>query len=148
MLVFPTPLYANWRDNIISVDDKIRMRAAKSGRFIIHEFPSGMMTPRMLRKLIEMYRNRGLIFDLVAVDYANIMAPDYRGTMLLGNSENLPWSPAIAFEFDCALLTATQSNREGVKAICGQGRACGGRLQQNPYGRLGDFNQRNRRGTQ
>lgn len=105
-------------DNIISVNDKIRMRAAKSGRFIIHEFPSGMMTPRMLRKLIEKYRNRGLIFDLVAVDYADIMAPDYRTDNVIENSKEIYLGlRAIAFEFDCALLTATQSNREGVKAV-------------------------------
>ena len=104
-------------DNIIDVQTKIMRRASKSGRLIIHEFPSGSMTPRMLRNLIEKYRNRGLIFDLVVVDYADIMAPDHRTDNAIENSKEIYVGlRAIAFEFDCALLTATQSNREGVKA--------------------------------
>lgn len=104
-------------DNIISVKDKINLKAAKAGRFLIHEFPSGTMTPRMLRKLIEKYRNRGLIFDLVVVDYADIMAPDYRTDNVIENSKEIYVGlRALAFEFDCAILTATQTNREGYKA--------------------------------
>lgn len=105
-------------DNIIGVEDKVRMRASKSGRLLIHEFPSGSMTPGMLRRLIEKYRNRGLIFDLVVVDYADIMAPDFRTDNVIENSKEIYIGlRAIAFEFDCALLTATQANREGAKAI-------------------------------
>lgn len=104
-------------DNIINVQDKVRMRSCKAGRLIIHEFPSGTMTPRMLRKLIEKYRNRGLIFDLVVVDYADIMAPDYRTDNVIENSKEIYVGlRALAFEFDCAILTATQTNREGYKA--------------------------------
>lgn len=104
-------------DNIIDVEDKVRMRAAKSGRLLIHEFPSGSMTPSMLRRLIEKYRNRGIIFDLVVVDYADIMAPDFRTDNAIENSKEIYIGlRALAFEFDCAMLTATQSNREGAKA--------------------------------
>jgi replicative DNA helicase len=104
-------------DNITDVEMKIRNRSTKSGRLVIHEFPSGSMTPRMLRNLIEKYRNRGIVFDLVVVDYADIMAPDFRTDNVIENSKEIYVGlRAIAFEFDCALLTATQSNREGVKA--------------------------------
>lgn len=104
-------------DNIMSVDTAIKVRQAKSGRLIIHEYPSGSMTPRMLRRLIEKYRNRGIIFDLVVVDYADIMAPDFRTDNVIENSKEIYIGlRALAFEFDCAMLTATQSNREGIKA--------------------------------
>lgn len=105
-------------DNIMAVDTAIKVRQAKAGRLIIHEYPSGSMSPKMLRRLIEKYRNRGVIFDLVVVDYADIMAPDFRTDNVIENSKEIYIGlRALAFEFDCAMLTATQSNREGIKAV-------------------------------
>lgn len=104
-------------DNIYSVEDKVRNRAANSGKFLIHEYPSGSMSPSMLRHLVEKYRFRGVIFDLVIVDYADIMRPDFRTDNPIENSKEIYIGlRAIASEFDCALLTATQANREGAKA--------------------------------
>lgn len=104
-------------NNTIDVRDKISARAVRSGKLKIHEFPSGSMTPNMLRTLIDKYRNRGTIFDLVVVDYADIMAPDFRTENVIENSKEVYIGlRAIASEFDCAMLTATQTNREGSKA--------------------------------
>ena len=104
-------------NEIIAVRNKVESRSKTSGRLIIHEFASGSMSPRMLRTLIEKYRNRGVIFDLVVVDYADIMAPDYRTDNVIENSKEIYVGlRALAFEFDCAILTATQTNREGYKA--------------------------------
>ena len=103
--------------NTIDVQNKVSARAVRSGKLRIHEFPSGSMTPNMLRNLIEKYRNRGLIYDLVVVDYADIMAPDFRTDNVIENSKEVYIGlRAIASEFDCAMLTATQTNREGSKA--------------------------------
>lgn len=100
-----------------AVRDAINRRAKVSGRLLIHEFASGTMSPRMLRALIEKYRNRGVIFDLVVVDYADIMAPDHRTDNVIENSKEIYVGlRALAFEFDCAILTATQTNRDGFKA--------------------------------
>ena len=67
--------------------------------------------------MIEKYRNRGVIFDLVIVDYADLMAPDYRNENPIENSKEIYIGlRALASEFDCAMLTATQTNREGAKA--------------------------------
>ena len=104
-------------NNVNSVQDKIASRGARSGRLLIHEFASGSMSPRMLRNLLERYRNRGVIFDLVVVDYADIMAPDHRTDNVIENSKEIYVGlRALAFEFDCAVLTATQTNRDGYKA--------------------------------
>ena len=104
-------------NNTMDVNNKVEALSKKSGRFMIHEFASGTMTPTMLRNLIDRYRNRGLIFDLVVVDYADIMAPDHRTDNVIENSKEIYVGlRALAFEFDCAILTATQTNREGYKA--------------------------------
>lgn len=104
-------------NNTMDVNNKVEALAKKSGRLMIHEFASGTMTPTMLRNLIDRYRNRGLIFDLVVVDYADIMAPDHRTDNVIENSKEIYVGlRALAFEFDCAILTATQTNREGYKA--------------------------------
>lgn len=101
----------------IDVQNRVAARAVRSGKLKIHEFPSGSMTPSMLRNLVEKYRNRGTIFDLVVVDYADIMAPDYRTDNVIENSKEVYIGlRAIASEFDCAMLTATQTNREGSRA--------------------------------
>lgn len=99
------------------VRTKIKSRGNSAGKFLIHEFASGSMSPRTLRTLIEKYRNRGTIFDLVVVDYADIMAPDHRSDSPIENSKEIYVGlRAIGFEFDCAILTATQTNRDGYKA--------------------------------
>lgn len=104
-------------NNTMDVNNKVVALSKKCGRFMIHEFASGTMTPTMLRNLIDRYRNRGLIFDLVVVDYADIMAPDHRTDNVIENSKEIYVGlRALAFEFDCAVLTATQTNREGYKA--------------------------------
>lgn len=105
-------------DNVIEVGAKVAIRKEHAGRLIIHEFPSGSMTPRMLDNLIEKYRNRGVVFDLVIVDYADIMAPDHRVENSIENSKEIYVGlRALAFKYDCAMLTATQTNREGYKAV-------------------------------
>lgn len=104
-------------NSTMAVNKQVVDWSKKCGRFIIHEFASGTMTPTMLHNLIDRYRNRGLIFDLVVVDYADIMAPDHRTDNVIENSKEIYVGlRALAFEFDCAILTATQTNREGYKA--------------------------------
>src|SRR5690606_12274484 len=62
------------------------------------------------------YRADGIIMDLITVDYADIMAAEYRSDNFIENMRSIYIDlRAIAFEFDAALLTATQTNREGAK---------------------------------
>lgn len=92
--------------------------SGKCGRFYIAEFPSGTMKPAMLRSLLERQKAKGYVYDLVVVDYADIMAPDYRTNDPIENSKQVYIGlRAVAQEWDCAVLTATQSNREGYKSI-------------------------------
>jgi len=111
---------------IHDVEDVI-LKLPKHGALKIHEYPSGTLTPAMLNALIQRYKSPRLnadgstapaiVFDMVVVDYADIMSPDFRTNDAIENSKNI-WLGlrAIAFEENLAMLTATQTNREGNKS--------------------------------
>lgn len=115
-------------DKSHTVQEKILERFdAGCGKLIMHEYPSGTMTPMMLRALLDRYKQAGrnrdgsvrppIIFDLVVVDYADIMAPNKRYNDVIENSKSIYVDlRAIAFDYNCAVLTATQTNREGYKS--------------------------------
>ena len=96
---------------------KRRKAVGKIGKFIIHEFPSGTLKPSALRRLVQRYRNRGIIFDLIVPDYADIMQPEiYTGDRTEDMRTIYLDLRALAHEENAAVLTATQTNREGAKA--------------------------------
>ncbi|PZR92081.1 MAG: DNA helicase [Stutzerimonas stutzeri] len=95
----------------------LRLRTAKTGHFKMREHASGTLKPSVLHRTLERYRADGIIFDLVVVDYADIMASEYRSDSLQENLRTIYIDlRAIAFETNTALLTATQTNRDGAKA--------------------------------
>ncbi|QNH71638.1 DNA helicase [Rhizobium phage V1VFA-S] len=99
------------------VEAAIKAIAAKSGHFKLRDHASGTLKPSVLYRLLEKYRADGIIFDLVIVDYADIMAAEYRSDSLQENLRTIYVDlRAIAYECNCALLTATQTNRDGAKA--------------------------------
>jgi replicative DNA helicase len=103
---------------IKDVEAKIEgLKARSHGKLKIHEYPSGTFSPNMLRALLERYEAKGQTFDLVVVDYADIMAPNFRYNDTIENSKSIYVDlRAIAQETNVAMLTATQTNREGYKA--------------------------------
>lgn len=114
-------------DKIHGVREKVEEARARAGALKILEFPSGTLTPNQLRKEIERFKSPGwnrdgstrppIKFDLIVVDYADIMAPNYRTQDVIENSKSVYVDlRAIAFEENVAVLTATQTNREGYKA--------------------------------
>lgn len=111
-----------------SVQEKVNDEMAKSGQFIIHDFPPNTLTPNNLRSLIEKYKKTGINkdgstrppikFDLIALDYADLMVPNFRTQNVIENSRTIYVDlRAVAHEENCAVLTATQSNREGAKSV-------------------------------
>jgi replicative DNA helicase len=99
------------------VREKVQEFVKKAGLFKIHEFPSGYMTVNDLRRLIERYKSNGVKFDLAIVDYADLMQPEHRTDSAVENSKNVYVQlRGLAMAEDIAILTATQTNREGYKA--------------------------------
>lgn len=102
------------------VNERVEKLAQQAccGRFFIAEYPSGTMSPGMLRALLERHKAKGMTYDMVVVDYADIMAPDYRTNDPIENSKQVYIGlRAIAQEWNIAMLTATQSNRDGFKSV-------------------------------
>lgn len=113
--------------NIHDVKAKVKAMHARAGALKLHEYPSGTFTPSMLRHLIERYKSPAIMpdgsirepikFDMVVVDYMDIMAPDTMVDEARENSKAIGLAlRAIAFTEDVAMLTATQGNREGAQA--------------------------------
>ena len=102
--------------HIHEVDEKVAAFMAKAAPFIIHEFPTGTMRASDLRRLIEHYKAQGVTFDLVIVDYADLMAPERVTDNVQENSKSIYVNlRGLAMEEGFACLTATQTNREGAK---------------------------------
>lgn len=110
--------YKKLKEHPIEISDKIADFHSRCGLLKLREFPSGTMAPRDLRRLLSAYKSKGIKFDLVVVDYADLMKPDFRTTDKIENSKSIYTDlRAVAQEFDLALLTATQTNREGTKEM-------------------------------
>lgn len=90
----------------------------KMGKLIIKEFPtSGAGANHFKALLNELKLKSGLIFDLVIVDYLNICSSS---RVSAGQTNSYGYIKAIseelrglAVEYNCAVLTATQTNRSG-----------------------------------
>lgn len=86
------------------------------GKLMIVEFPSGEFTPSRFRRLINEFKGKGIIFDLVALDYLDLMTPDVRTYNDISESKEIYRTMrGIAQREDFALVSATQTNREGAK---------------------------------
>lgn len=102
------------------VHDEAVIAGAKAGHLKVHDYASGTFTPNQLRRLLARYAAAGIKFDEVIVDYADLMAPDKVSNEPRENSRMIYVAlRGIAHEYNCALLTATQTNRAGFKAAVG-----------------------------
>lgn len=103
--------------SIHEIKDKVKKWHEKSGRFDIVEFPTGSMRVSDLRRLLERKKAEGVKYDLVIVDYADLMAPERVTDNSIENSKSVYVNlRGLAMEENIAVLTATQTNREGAKA--------------------------------
>lgn len=105
------------KDHPHAVKAKIEALGKKAGKFQLHEFPSGTLKVSGLRRLLERYKSRGVSFDLIVVDYADIMAAErFSGDLREDMRQIYIDLRAVAFAYNAAMLTATQTNREGAKS--------------------------------
>lgn len=102
--------------NIHEVESRVKEWYSKAGRLDIVEFPTGTMRVSDLRRLIERKKMEGIKYDMVVVDYADLMAPERVSDDNIENSKSVYIAlRALAQIEELALLTATQTNREGAK---------------------------------
>lgn len=99
-------------------EEHVKRAAANAGKFIIHRYPPGSLTPSDIRRLLQRYKAKSIVFDMLVVDYGDLMAPDVKcRDNPIEDSKNV-WTGlrAIATDENLACLTATQTNRDGAKA--------------------------------
>lgn len=100
------------------VQAAITRAQAGAGKFKVIDFPSGTLKVSALERVLDQYRDKGDVFDLVIVDYADIMAPETRGEDLRDALRQIFIDlRALAHKYNVACLTATQTNRDGAKAV-------------------------------
>lgn len=100
------------------VETEIQKAEKSAGIFKMQSRASGTMKPSHLKAMLDKYRADGINFDLVAVDYADIMASEYRSDDLRENLRTIYIDlRALAHEYNVAMLTATQTNRDGAKSV-------------------------------
>ena len=105
-------------NNIGAVELAVRTAQKKAGPLYVAEFPTGSLSPSGLRRLIDTFGAEGMFFDMIVVDYLDLMTPDYRTNDAIENSKNIYVGVrAIAQEYNVVMLSATQSNREGFKSV-------------------------------
>jgi replicative DNA helicase len=99
------------------VRGRVEAKAPTAGKLFVHEFPTGTLRPQDIRRLVRKYQSTGINIDLVVIDYADIMAPDYRtGAENTDSKQIYTAIRALGQQENCAVLTATQTNRDGAKA--------------------------------
>ena len=107
--------YAEMNVRADEIAHKLDSLKAKAGMLEIHEMPTGSLTPTGIERVIEHYASLGVEFDLVVVDYADLMSPNYRYDSAIENSKSVYIDlRAIAQRYNLAMLTATQTNRAGM----------------------------------
>jgi replicative DNA helicase len=105
------------KDDPQTVRARIKAAEKAAGELIIRDFASGTLKPSKVKRLLEKWRAEGITIDLLAIDYADIMAAEYRSDNTIDNLRSIYIDiRAIAYEEDLALLSATQTNRSGAAA--------------------------------
>lgn len=100
-----------------AVQDHVKKWKERAGVFHIIEFPTGSMKVSDLRRIIERKKAEGIKYDLVIVDYADLMSPERHMDDKIENSKSVYVGlRGLAMQEHVAMLTATQTNREGAKA--------------------------------
>ena len=88
-----------------------------SGKLIIKEYPTKSASTKSIKNHLEKLKKQNILPDVVIVDYADLLRPVSHGAEkrhdLEGIYEELR---GMATEFDCAFVTASQTNRGGLNA--------------------------------
>lgn len=105
-------------ERILEIHKSVSALKGSVGAFRLHEFPTGTFTANELDALIDFYKAQGLTFDCIVIDYLDIMAPNRWTNDDIANSKSI-WVDvrAIAQREGVAILSATQTNREGHKSV-------------------------------
>ena len=87
------------------------------GKLIIKEYPTKSASTKSLKNHLEKLRKQNIMPDVVIVDYADLLRPITHGSEKRHDLESIYEElRGMATEFDCAFITASQTNRGGLNA--------------------------------
>lgn len=91
-------------------------KSGNRGRFDIQSFPIRTLKVSALKRILKKRASQGIDYDMIIVDYGDILKPEVvYSDKRHGLAEIFQDLRAMATEFNAAVLTATQTNREGTK---------------------------------
>lgn len=131
--IFGRPTGFNIEDPVekIKLQEELTKQKGNLGDFRVFQFPTGVANTRDIENyLINLEKSSGKIFDVVVIDYLNLMGPMSRkrsDNMYLKIKEIVESLRALAIRRNCVVITATQTNRGG------KGKD-GGAYNRNDYG--------------
>ena len=86
------------------------------GQLLIKEYPTKSATVLTLRNHLERVRQNQMEVDMIIVDYGDLLKSCYRNTEKRHDLESIYEElRGLAQEFNCPLITASQTNRQGSK---------------------------------
>ena len=104
--------------DIISFKDHIyeKVRDIK-GKLIVKEYPTKSASPNTIRNHLDKLRQRGIIPEMIIVDYGDLLRPSVIRKEKRHELETIYEDlRAIAQENECPIWTASQTNRSGLNA--------------------------------
>lgn len=89
----------------------------KPGSLYIYEMPTGSASILDIKKAIKEYELRGNSFDVIFIDYLNLMKPAYtkKSDIYVDLKMVSEEVRALAIEYDVPIISVTQYNREGMR---------------------------------
>ena len=96
--------------------DMIKSSYPKIGEITILDLPPRWLTVNKIKNHLKQYEMKGINFDMVAVDYADIMASDKKNLeRRIEHGDVYENLRGVAKEFDVAVITASQANRTALR---------------------------------
>jgi replicative DNA helicase len=87
------------------------------GKLIIKEYPTKSASTKSIKHHLEKLKKQGILPDMVIVDYADLLRPVSHSAEKRHDLESIYEElRGMATEFNCAFVTASQTNRGGLNA--------------------------------
>ena len=88
-----------------------------SGKLIIKEYPTKSASTKSIKNHLQKLKKQNILPDVVIVDYADLLRPISHGAEKRHDLESIYEElRGMATEFECAFITASQTNRGGLNA--------------------------------
>ena len=87
------------------------------GKLIVKEYPTKSASPKTIKNHLEKLSQRGISVDMIIIDYGDLLRPSIIRKEKRHELETIYEDlRAIAYEQECPIWTASQTNRSGLNA--------------------------------